>query len=287
MSKQLNNQYHPPVCDSLHIILEEDEKYLHFEEEHQLGTGSKAIDCLIIKKEPGVKIRKRIGQIFLGHNLIEIKGYGDVLSIDDYYKALGYCFFYKADTGKEDSIKIQDITLTFICPFMPRKLLAHLKKVWKIECVEKWKGIYYLEGFILPMQLIVASRLDGEENLWLRSILMPIDEIVAEKLTDGYEYSKDNNYYNKVYGFIWKKSKKLKEEAKMREAIHIIYSKEFEEQKKRITNEVTKAVTDEVTINMASKMLKRGLACDAVSEDTGLSLKEVKKLQAELLQTVK
>ncbi|MBQ9989474.1 MAG: 3-isopropylmalate dehydrogenase [Lachnospiraceae bacterium] len=274
MSKKLNNQYHPPVCASLHIILEEDEKSLHFEEEHQLGTGFKSIDCLIIKKEPKVKIRKRIGQIFLGYNLIEIKGYGDTLSIDDYYKALGYCFFYKADTGKADSIKIQDLTLTFICPALPRKLLAHLKKVWKIECVEKWKGIYYLEGFVLPMQLIVASRLDGEENLWLRSILMPIDSAEAEELTEIYKGSKDNNYYNRAYGFIFGKSKKLKEEAKMREAIHIIYSEEFEELEKKLSTET------------AVKMLRDDLPLKKIKEYTGLSIKEIKKLQEELMQSV-
>ena len=94
MKKQLRNQYHPYVCAGLHILLEEDEDHLIFNEEHQLGVGSKAIDCLIIKKEPDVQIKKDIGQLFLGHNLVEIKGYRDSLSIDGFYKAFGYGLFY-------------------------------------------------------------------------------------------------------------------------------------------------------------------------------------------------
>ena len=38
---------------------------------------------------------------------------------------------------KENSIDIQDITLTFIIPGMPQKLIKHLKKIWGIEPDEK------------------------------------------------------------------------------------------------------------------------------------------------------
>lgn len=147
MNKELNNQYHSPVCAGLHVMLEAEEDSLIYQKEYLLGTGSKAIDCLIIKKEKAFQIKTDIGQIFRGHNLIEIKGYRDILSIDKYYKALGYALFYKADTGKENVIDIEDITLTFICTYMPVKLLKHIRRVWGIECVEKWEGIYYFIAY--------------------------------------------------------------------------------------------------------------------------------------------
>ena len=100
--KRRRDQYHPYVCAGLHIALEEDSPYLSFEEEHQLGTGSKSIDCLIIKKDSRVQIKKDIGRIFRGHNLVEIKGYRDYLSIDKFYRALGYAFFYKTDAKKRE-----------------------------------------------------------------------------------------------------------------------------------------------------------------------------------------
>ena len=315
MNKELNNQYHPSVCAGLHIILEENEAHLSFEEEHQLGTGSKSIDCLIIKKKPHVKIRKKLGQIFLGHNLIEIKGYGDSLSIDNYYRAVGYAFFYKADTGKENSIKIEDITLTFICTSMPINLLKHLKKVWGINCVKKWEGIYYLEGFLLPMQLIVASRLDTDENLWLRSSLIPVTKAEGDQLSKFYEKNKNKIYYEKVFHFISKKDAKvMKEVMSMRETMRFLFKEELEEKEReiekklelKITRELEQKISKELELKIikelelkitrelelkaerkiAANFLKRGLSPDIVSEDTGLSMEEVLKLQKELLQAI-
>ena len=53
------------------------------------------MDLLIIKKDAGVTITNQIGDIFRGHNVFEYKSPGDALTIDDYYKTVGYAYLYK------------------------------------------------------------------------------------------------------------------------------------------------------------------------------------------------
>ena len=90
-------QWHPAFYAGLQIELAEEAQYLSFENEHQLGTKPKEIDVLIIKKDPNVVLKKNIGKIFRKHNIIEYKSPEDYLSIDDFYKVLGYGCFYKSD----------------------------------------------------------------------------------------------------------------------------------------------------------------------------------------------
>ncbi len=55
-------QWHPAFYAGIQIELAEDAHHLSFENEHQLGTKPKEIDVLIIKKDPGVSIRKILGE---------------------------------------------------------------------------------------------------------------------------------------------------------------------------------------------------------------------------------
>lgn len=295
MNKELNNQYHFPVCAGLHIMLEAEEEQLIYEKEHMLGTGSKSIDCLIIKKEKTFQIKTDIGQIFRGHNLVEIKGYRDTLSVDKYYKALGYALFYKADGGKANSIDIEDITLTFICTYMPTKLLKHMKRIWKIECMEKWKGIYYLEGFVIPMQLIVASRLDKKEKYLLRNLLMPLrEEDQLQKIYDSYGKHRNNKYYEEVINFIIykdrefirRKSEMVQVAEGLREFIYEAAEEKAQSMAKDMAQNMAKETLKEKAREKAIEMLKDGLSCEKTSKYSGLTVEEIKLLQRELLQSM-
>ena len=125
-------QWHPAFYAGIQIEFAEEAEKLIFENEHQLGTKPKEIDVLIIKKNPKEQIRKNIGRIFRGHNIVEYKSPDDYLSIDDFYTVYGYACFYKADTKKMNSIQIHDITITFVCCKYPRKLIKHLTQDRKL-----------------------------------------------------------------------------------------------------------------------------------------------------------
>ena len=200
-------QWHPAFFAGIQIELQEEKNNLIFENEHQLGTKPKEIDVLIIKKDTNIPIKKNIGQIFRKYNIIEYKSPPDYLSIDDFYKVCAYSYFYKSDTDKQNSIPITEITVTFVCKYYPTKLIKHLSKVRSYQIEEKAKGIYYINKgrdiSILPMQIIVTSKLDENENLWLRSLTNKLQgRKEANHLLEEYQKHRDNKLYESVMNII-------------------------------------------------------------------------------------
>ena len=210
-------QWHPAFYAGLQIELKEDSDNLIFENEHQLGTKPKQIDALVIKKQKDIPVKKNIGRIFRRHNIIEYKSPTDYLSIDDYYKGYAYAMFYKSDTQKVDEIPINDITLTFVSTKYPQKFVNHLKTQWDYKFEEMYVGVYYIqkESDILPIQLIVTSKLKWEDNLWLRSLTNKLDNrSQIQKIVNEYHDNKSNKLYGSVMDIIVKANHKEFEEAK-------------------------------------------------------------------------
>ena len=196
-------QWHPAFFAGIQIELAEEAEHLVFESEHTLSTKPMQIDVLIIKKHTKKKLRKNIGRIYKGHNIIEYKSPDDTLTIDDFYKVYGYACFYKADTGKTDEIKIDDLTLTFVCYHYPRKMLEHLKKNRHFSIEKKDEGLYYIVGDILAIQLIMVPELSEEHNLWLHSLTNKIKtHQMAEKLICAYSGHKQEQLYESVMNII-------------------------------------------------------------------------------------
>ena len=162
--------WHPAFYAGIQIEFEKEADKLTFENEHQLGTDPMRIDVLIIKKHSGEQIQKNIGRIFREYNIVEYKSPEQYLSIDAFYKVLGYACFYKADVQHVDTIKIDGITISYVSKSYPRKLIKHLKSVRGYDLVSKGKGIWYIEGGMFPMQLIVTSMLSEEDNFWLKNL---------------------------------------------------------------------------------------------------------------------
>ena len=162
--------WHPGFYAGIQIEFEKEADKLTFENEHQLGTDPMRIDVLIIKKNTQEQIQKNIGRIFREHNIVEYKSPEQYLSIDAFYKVLGYACFYKSDVQHVDTIKIDGITISYVSKSYPRKLIQHLRAVRGYKLVPKGKGIWYIEGGMFPMQLIVTSKLSGEDNFWLKNL---------------------------------------------------------------------------------------------------------------------
>ena len=49
----------------------------------------------------------------------------------------------------------------------PRTLIAFLKKRYQVRITKPYPGIYYIEGLLFPVQILVQKELDQQENLWL------------------------------------------------------------------------------------------------------------------------
>ena len=226
-------QWHPAFYADIQIELEAEADLLIFENEHQLGTKPKEIDVLIVKKEQEVPVRKNIGRIFRKYNIVEYKSPTDYLSIDDFYKVYGYACFYKADTSREDSIKIQDITITFVCHRYPRSLIRHLKEERGYQITGVEDGIYYIIGDKIPIQMILTKELSEKHNLWLKSLTDDLEGAdIRWRLIEQYGEHKENKLYKSVMNLIVRANQdKFKEVKTMCEALEELMKDEMEAKK--------------------------------------------------------
>ncbi len=160
-------QWHPAFQAVLQIEFADEAPYLQFLKEYNLADGPLRADTLIIKKEPGRCIQKKIGQIFRRFNIVEYKGPGESLSVRTYYQAAGYASILQARTDRENAVPPDEITLTLVGNRYPRKLFTFLKEFYgaRIHC--PYPGIYYVEGAAFPLQIVIQRELPGEENVWL------------------------------------------------------------------------------------------------------------------------
>ncbi len=206
-------QWHPAFFITLQIEFKNESDNLVFENEHQLSSKPLEIDVLIIKKQDEDAIEKNIGKIFRKHNIFEYKGPNDYLSIDDFYKTYGYACFYKADVNKVNSIKIKEITISFVSNGYPRKLMKHLKKIRNYQIHRKYRGIYYVTGDIIPIQFIIQNQLSKQDNLWLKSLTNRLEKQgTIEWLLKDYKENEYSPMYKTAMDMIVRSNQKLFEE---------------------------------------------------------------------------
>ena len=229
-------QWHPGFCAALQIELQEESGNLEFYPEYELSKKPMRKDTLIVKKMTDSSVRKNIGRIFRKHNLIEYKSPGDYLSINDFYKVYGYACFYQSDTEKVGEIRLEEITITFVCNHYPREMLRILKKERKIAVRKIENGIYWLENEFLPIQIILNHELSSDENRWLNSLRT---DIKADKETDrlirDYKEHKDSKLYQAVMDLVVRANQKAMKEARdmLCDALKELFAEELEEEAKK------------------------------------------------------
>ena len=235
--------WHPAFYAGIQIELEEDADNLVFENEHQLGKKPMEIDVLIIKKETDRPVKKNIGRIFKKYNIIEYKSPDDSLSVDDFYKVYGYTCFYKADVQYADSIPAEELSITFVSGKYPRKMIKHLTKIKKYQVTEVEKGIYYVNGDLIPIQILVTKNLSGEENLWLKSLTNKLKATeTAEKLVENYIDHKDSSLHRSVIETIMRANQKIFREVNgMSDIFMEIVQEKFD---RKLKEEVEKATVE-------------------------------------------
>ena len=131
-----------------------------------------------------------------------------------------------------NSIRAEEITVSYVCESSPRKVLKHLEEILKYEIVKVDKGIYYILGAIFPIQLILTSELSEKSNFWLRNLTNNLKEEndVVEIATE-YEKNRNNELYKAMMDVIVRANKELFEEVKgkdMCEAIRELFHDEIQ-----------------------------------------------------------
>lgn len=273
--------WHSAFFAGIQIEFEKEAEKLTFENEHQLGTDPMRIDVLIIKKHTEERIQKNIGRIFREYNIIEYKSPEQYLSIDAFYKVLGYACFYKSDVQHVDTIKVDGITISYVSKSYPRKLIQHLKAVRGYDLVPQGNGIWYIKGGMFPMQLIVTSKLSEEDNFWLKNLTNDLKKKEeADRLFEEYEKNSNSNLHKSIMDLVVRANQKVFEEASgnMCDALRELFSKEIDE---AVTEGLEKGYTAKL-IEQISKKLAKGKSVEQIADE----LEETVETIQELMKTL-
>ncbi len=176
-------QWHPAFCAAAELELRLNKEDLSFRREYNLSKKPLQIDLLIIEKKRNVHIRNEIGSIFRGHNIIEYKSPDDGMTIDDFFKTLGYAYLYKGLGERADQILLEDLTVSLFRAAMPEKLMSRLR-YYGYEIQEYAAGIYYVKGFAVPVQLVVTKKLKTEAHECLRVLSRNAEKEDIQKFTE-------------------------------------------------------------------------------------------------------
>ena len=168
MEENRSIRWHPGFYAGLGFELRKYRDVLKFDAEHVLSKEPVKMDLLIIKKVKDLIIENPIGEIFRQYNVIEYKSPEDSITIDDFYKTIGYACLYKGYGETVNAIDAAELTISLFRHVYPGKLFDDLKNVGAMIEV-KYPGVYYISGIInIPVQIIAVSELDDESFSALR-----------------------------------------------------------------------------------------------------------------------
>ena len=166
-------RWHLGFYGAAELELLEDRDILEFQREYNLSKEPLRMDLLVIKKRADRQIRNEIGRIFKMYNVIEYKSPDDNLSIDDYYKTVGYACLYKGLGDKVGEIPAEELTISIFRERYPRELFKEMRKKGFV-IKKRFRGIYYVTGNgLFDTQVVVMKSLDERTHRSLR-VLSPM-----------------------------------------------------------------------------------------------------------------
>lgn len=187
-------QWHPAFCAATELELRQDLDVLELIPEYNLSKKPLQIDLVIIKKMDWRRtLQNEIGHIMRGHNILEYKGPGDELTIDSFFKVIGYASLYKAQGIAVNKIPVSEVTVSFFRNAYPKALFQELKKEGYI-LKKMYPGIYYVRGKVpFPVQVVVTSQLERKAHCSLRVLTTQVEMQDAELFLEQIHYLESKN----------------------------------------------------------------------------------------------
>ena len=187
-------QWHPAFCAATELELRPDLDVLELLPEYNLSKKPLQIDLVIIKKMDWKRtLQNEIGHIMRGHNILEYKGPGDELTIDSFFKVIGYASLYKAQGIAVNKIPASEVTVSFFRNAYPKALFLELKKEGYI-LKKMYPGIYYVRGKVpFPVQVVVTSQLERKAHCSLRVLTTQVEMQDAELFLEQIHYLESKN----------------------------------------------------------------------------------------------
>ena len=174
--KIARDHWHPGFLGAMEIEFLQYKENLIFDGEHELSKEPLKMDLLIITKDKDTVIENQIGEIFRRHNVFEYKSPEDGLTIDDYYKTVGYAYLYKGLGKTVNEIPASELTVTLVRDTKP---VAFFKEAESTGATieEKYPGIYRINGLVnIPTQFVLTKNLDRKLHTSLRLLTKHLTE---------------------------------------------------------------------------------------------------------------
>jgi hypothetical protein len=232
------------------------------------------MDLLIIKKQRNVRVQNEIGRIFKQYNILEYKSPDDGLSIDDYFKTVGYASLYIGLGETVGAVPPEEVTISLVRERYPRKMIAEMKRLGAIV-ERRFPGIYYVSGFhYFDTQIVVTSQLDRSLHSSLRvlSSKVKVDDVErflteTEKLTTPGELRNADAVLQVSVSANQKIYEIVKGESNMCEALQLL-----------LKDEIAEKVSDGERRGRIEAYMDVGMSIEDIAERLGISVEEVQDI---------
>ena len=94
MAEEHKVDYHAGIVAALKVKYDDQYDFMETIKELILGEKPPRLDAVLLKKDPLQCLPDEVGCFFKEYNVIEFKGFGDGISINDFYKAQGYALMW-------------------------------------------------------------------------------------------------------------------------------------------------------------------------------------------------
>ena len=127
----------------------------------------------------------------------------------------------------------EEITITLVGNHYPRKLIAFLKTRYGVRVENPYPGIFYIEGLLFPIQVLVQRKLEQGENLWLNCLRQDLDGTKdVEALARAYKGKDKDPLYSAAMDLIVRANRKVYEEGRrMCDALNELFADKLERQR--------------------------------------------------------
>ena len=273
-------QWHPAFCAAAELELSANRAELDFQREYNLSKKPLQIDLLVVEKLGNVKIQNEIGRIFRRYNVIEYKSPGDGMTIDDFFKTVGYACIYKGLGETVDQIPIDQLTVSLFREGYPEELFRSLEN-YGLNVKKEYDGVYYVEGLLISAQIVVTRELESGKHFWLKVLSRnPSEEDVLGFVEDAHKLTGQGERENAdaVLQVSLSANYKLYEEMKRRypemcEAMRRLMRDEIADEVREAQREAKMEEKKETALTLAGM----GMPAEKIAEVVKVSLKMVQE----------
>jgi hypothetical protein len=184
---------------------------------------------------------------------------------------MGYALLYSSF----ELVPMSEITVSVALTMFPRELIKALESESGFTVQDLGTGIYYIEGGLVPIQILESKRLSKSDNLFLRNLRSNLSADDMLNTLESYQERRpldDKSVF--LDRLIRANMTAFKEAMKMTDAAINIILDTAEENGWLEDKYVNKRA-------VAKKFLSLGVSIEKVAEATGLTLKELEQFEYE------